>query len=168
MLNMTGPTLSATADVDNSAVTDAPLPVVSEPNWLYQSDTDPMTSKTVEMALTRATKSLSLSSPYSGKNVPTLGLLKNFENKQTVLFSIAKGQLICSDPNCSIQVRFDEEPAEFYEAEKPANHNSTSLFLEPASKMITKMKKSKVMHIQPTIYQEGNPVVTFNVSNLKW
>ena len=80
-----------------------------------------------------------------------------------VIVTIDQGQIIChSFSACRVEVRFDDAPPEKYRGGESADHDSTVVFLSPASKFMAKASKAKKIKIALTIYQEGTRIFEFD------
>lgn len=140
-------------------------------NWRYEADTDAMTGKKSATAYITSDNSLSLGFPYRGKNHGTLVVRQHPKFGLDVMFQIDQGQIVCNDysDNCAVMVRFDDKPPIRFSAVGPADHSSTVVFLQARSRFINEARKAKRILVQPTLYQNGNPVLVFStVQPLDW
>jgi len=85
-----------------------------------------------------------------------------------VTLSIDRGQFLCSTYQCELLVRFDDEKAVRFSGTEPADNSTTTVFINSPARFVAGLRKAKKVFIQPTFYHEGNPVVEFDVSGLKW
>jgi hypothetical protein len=140
-------------------------------NWRYEADTDAMTGKKSATAYIVSNNSLSLGFPYRGKNHATMIVRQHPKFGLDVIFQIEQGQILCRSygDDCSVMVRFDDKPPVRFSAVGPADHSSTSVFLQARSKFIADAKRAKRILVQPTLYQNGSPVLEFTtVQPLDW
>ena len=142
-------------------------------NWEYSEDINQMTSKKDFFAKTYSTNLLNFQPPYDGSQNAMLFLrYKGVENDVTL--SIEKGQFYVyggslEDGNSgTIKIRFDDGKAKEYEYSTPSDGGTDMIFIHPAKAIINKMKKSKIMFIQVSFYNEGSQILNFNVDSLKW
>jgi hypothetical protein len=129
--------------------------------WEYFNESDSMTGKTNQFATLTSDNSLDLSFPYKGKNH---GILMIRQTKGTdVIFSIEQGQMLCSSySGCSITVRFDDNPPQKFNANEPADHSKTYLFVNDTARFINAAKKAKSIKVQPLLFQQGAQVLEFS------
>jgi hypothetical protein len=69
---------------------------------------------------------------------------------------------------CSGTVRFDDGPAQRVSFNGPADNSSDTIFIVGANSFISKLKKSKKVVVEKTLYQAGSPQFEFTVDGLKW
>ena len=137
--------------------------------WVYDSSTDAMTSKTTTHAMLESSNSLSLDSPYAGTNYGTITVRKHPRWGVDVMFSISKGQIMCSSYDCRIQVRFDENKPVIFSGQEPADNDSSVVFLNNEPRFIAMAKKAKKILVQASIYQNGAPILEFYAPKpLEW
>jgi hypothetical protein len=141
-----------------------------ESSWTYVTGGDEMTGKPESRAWLESADGLELGFPYQGHNPGEILVRSHPRYGLGVIFSIRKGQLVCNAfEGCSVLARFDNSPPVRFRASPPADHSSTALFLEPASKFISLAKKAHDIRIQATVYENGAPVLTFHSSQpLRW
>lgn len=87
------------------------------------------------------------------------------------MIQIDAGQLLCrSYGTCGVQIKFDNEPAQVFDAKGPENRETTYVFLasRDAKRFISKVKVAKQILIAPPIYQESGKAWIFDVAGLKW
>lgn len=135
--------------------------------WRYEVDTDSMTSKETRFAFITAENSFSFDFPYAGTNYGSLMIRRRSASDLAVMFSVSKGQIICSS-SCSVKVRFDSNPPTIFSGSAPTDHSTTNIFLYPASRFVSEVKKAKKTLIQVTYYQAGDQISEFNTSGFKW
>lgn len=133
--------------------------------WSTSDYKDAMSSKTVYQVNTYSTNTLNFKFPYHGEQNARLSVRKHPRWGTDVSVNIRKGQLLCGYPTCSVKVRFDEGPAQTFSAIGPDDNSSEHLFIQGTDRFISQLKKSKVVQIEMTVYQEGAPVVKFDTQN---
>lgn len=148
-----------------SAVDSAPTTPASA--WSYSLGSDAMTASKSKSATIKSTEHLALEFPYSGANQPRLTIRKNGGGTD-VMLTIDKGQIICHGSPCAIKIKFDDGKPATYTGMGPSDHSTTTIFLGPESKLIERIKKSKVMMVELVIYQAGTSVLKFNTAGLRW
>ena len=137
--------------------------------WLHSESVDKMDSTVTKIAAIQSDNSLSLEFPYSGENRGRLVVRQRKSDGLSVLFSIAKGQLICSHSDCELLVRFDEGKPIRFSASVPTDHSSNVLFIEHAKKFVELATSAKQVRVAATVYQSGTQIVEFSTSTpLKW
>jgi hypothetical protein len=136
--------------------------------WQYQDDADRMTGKPTRFASVDALESLNFDFPYKGRNIPTLTIRRHPTYGLDVILSVDKGQFLCGVSGCSVDIKFDGKQPMRFEANGPASHNSTILFLKPAKRIVSLLQVSSTVLIQANFYKEGPQVITFPVGGLDW
>jgi hypothetical protein len=81
------------------------------------------------------------------------------------MLSVSKGQFQSSAGE--IAVKFDDGPVQNYTINEPADHSSDLLFIEPASKFLSKLKKAERVTIEAPFYSEGKRLIVFDVEGLR-
>lgn len=137
--------------------------------WLATSDTEKMSGKKTSRATVTSENSLAFDFPYAGENTGFLTVRQHPKYGLDVIVSIQKGQMLCGYGGCAINVKFDDGPSTRYGANAPADHSSTSLFLDNAQRFISGAKKAKKILIQFSAYREGEPILEFSTpGSLTW
>ena len=132
--------------------------------WTYFSDEDSMSSKIMRTASINSSNSIDLSFPYSGTQYASLQLRNHPRYGKDVIFSIDKGQLLCSYNGCNVLVRFDEGSPIRFSANEPSDHSTTYLFIGNYAGFMKKMLKAKTVRIAVDFYQHGSQTFEFDVS----
>lgn len=131
--------------------------------WNYSSDVNEMTGEKTFFAKNTSDDELDFEFPYQGENYGTL-TIRNMNGKNEVIFSITQGQIIEN----YITLRFDEEkPIKVYFSNS-ADGSTETVFLNSSNRIIEKLKKAKTLKLQFTAFDNGNPILTFDVSNFEW
>jgi len=168
--------VSSTSPSTNSGAinsTPAPLaqsPKVPEPKplgtqWSYEHTGDAMGKDAVYEAAVSSSNTVNFSFPYSGEQHGHLTLRTHPRYGKDVIFSIAKGQILCpSYEGCTVLVRFDDQESTKYSAAGPEDHSSETIFIRNYAKFLEKLAKAKRVRIAPNVYQQGSPVFEFDVS----
>ena len=138
-----------------------------EYSWRYDKAIDKMTSKETRFAHLKSVNELNFKAPYDGGSYGSLMVRQRKSDGLMVLFSISNGQMICHS-SCSLSVRFDDKPSMKFTASTPADYSSTSVFLSPASKFVSELKKSKKIIIEGNYYQSGSQISEFKTENFEW
>jgi hypothetical protein len=137
--------------------------------WDYSTETDKVSDKPSKRASIASNNTFQLDFPYQGGSIGVLVVRKHPRFGKDVIFSVSKGQLLCTSYNgCQVSVKFDDKPAYKVSAEEPADHSSDTLFLQGYEKLVKDMKASKKALVEVTFYQQGNKSFEFNVEGLKW
>jgi hypothetical protein len=152
------PTAAAT-----QAATD-PVAVQVGSQWNYSHVPDAMSKGTTHHAIVISSNTVEFKFPYSGEQHGRLNLRIDPKYGKDVIFSIEKGQILChSYEDCSVLVRFDEEPAMKFSGVGSADNSTESVFIRNYDKFTSKLAKAKIVRISTNIYQEGAPVFEFDV-----
>lgn len=137
--------------------------------WTYTDSADKMTGKKNFSASVTSDNQLTFDFPYKGDNWGLLTVRQHPQYGLDVLVSISKGQMLCHTHECTISVKFDDGKPVKYSGTGPADHSSTSIFIDNASKFIAGAKKAKKILIQFNAYQNGAPVLEFTTpQTLDW
>ena len=137
--------------------------------WDYESSTDKMTGKKSSEAQVTSDNELSFGFPYTGRNRGFLVVRQHPQYGLDVIVAIEKGQMLCNSYDCRVSVKFDDGQPIRFGGSAPADHSSTSIFLEGAGKFIASAKKAKKILIQFNAYQNGSPILEFSTSQpLEW
>lgn len=141
---------------------------VDPTSWIYQADTDKMTSKLSYFASINSTNKLQFAAPYDGGSTASV-TIRNKANENEVILTIDKGQFICDvSDGCPVKVRFDSDPAITFQATEPQDGSSTVLFIHPETKFINHLKTAKKMIVEAQFYEEGMQDMEFTVNGFKW
>jgi hypothetical protein len=140
-----------------------------EPNWSYSTDQDKVRGATSYYAMTTSTNSIPQGFPYDSETTMTMTVRESPAYGTDVILTISSGQMMCpSYDGCEGTVRFDDGPAENISFNGPADSSSDTIFVEGAERFISKLKKSKKVVIEKTLYEAGSPQFEFKVDGLKW
>lgn len=169
-LGILGQFLGGGADTTTSTTTPtaepAPPPASPGSHWSYSHNADPMSKGTTYHAFVSSTNTVEFEFPYNGAQRGTLNLRTDPRHGKDVVFAIKKGQILCrSYEDCTVLVRFDDEPASNYSAVGPADNSTEQVFIRNYDRFVGKMLKAKRVRISVNIYQEGAPVFDFDVSD---
>ncbi len=171
---------STTVDATNSAseaamaATDAagaidPSPSHAAERWTYSTDEDKVRGATTNYASTTSTNTVVQGPPYSAATTMEIMLRKSQAFGTDVILTISSGQMMCpSYRGCSATVRFDDGKPQTIQLAGPEDNSSEIVFVRGAKSLIEKLKASKHVVIEKTLYQAGNPQFEFNTSGLKW
>lgn len=136
------------------------------PVWIYRDQESAMAKGKELYASLRSANEFELKPPYAGRQRAVITLRHLPSDGDNALLEIQRGQFVCSFPSCAVQVRFDDGPAKTFKGSVPADYSHTALFLEPHAQLMQSIKTAKLMRVQAEIYQEGAPVLEFNVAGL--
>lgn len=152
--------------VTPAQLVNSPLIQQDKPNWLYETRKDEMSGKDYSVAQVVSENTVNFDFPYSGAQHGELILRDHPRYGKDIIFKIGKGQILCKanyDDDCSILVRFGEGKAVSYQASEASDSSNNVLFISNHSKFISEMKGVDEVRLSVSIYQEGNPVFTFDV-----
>ena len=139
-----------------------PPPLATQ--WSYNASMDGMTSKTSRYASITSSNTVSFGFPYTGEQHGRLLVRNHPRYGQDVLFSVDKGQILCSSMDCEVTVRFDEGAPSRWSATEPADNSTETIFLDNARGFRQRLAKAKVLRIEVPFYQEGSHTFIFNVA----
>lgn len=169
-------TATATAAAASAgAKADAAL-LDSMDTWSYFAIPDPMTNGFNRFAAIGSENTVNFAFPYEGDQsailrVKETGPAETGNGKvypgYDISISIDRGQLFSRDQG-SIEIKFDNLPAENFDAEPPSDGSTTMLFFnsdpERIARFVDRLQSAKTLKVQVTAYQNGSPVFVFNVS----
>jgi hypothetical protein len=78
---------------------------------------------------------------------------------------VQRGQFLCGIDPCEVMVRVGDQPAQTFHGGTPDDHSTTVLFINEREQFMRLLEDAKTLSIAATFYQEGSPVVKFNVAN---
>jgi len=144
-------------------------PIAPVTNWRYGANTDKMDGSVTKWAMIDSTNKVSMKFPYNGGTEATIVV---FDDKN-VKIRMSQGQVLCSSySGCSIRVKFDDGNTEtFYANGASSAEDSKTIWLSKyennAGKFINKLKTSKKVMVELSVYQEGSPVFEFDVAEFQ-
>jgi len=159
---------------DSSSRATAPQPTTSAPpapkvpgeQWAYRQTDDPMGKGTTHYARVTSTNTVNFGFPYSGAQHGTLTLRAHPRFGTDIIFSIKRGQILCrSYQDCTVLIRFDDEPAINFSAVGAADNSTETIFIRNYNGFMEKLRKAKRVRIAAEIYQQGAPVFEFDISS---
>ncbi len=142
--------------------------------WAYMAHPAKMITGGVDhFASITSANQVNFAFPYQGPQNGHLIVRKMASSKHfEILFTIDRGQLMCANrEDCTVEVKFDNEPPKSYSATSGDDADSTVLFLgddpdvgpDDADVIEAELNKAKVVKIEPAVYQNGSPVFEFHV-----
>ncbi len=139
------------------------------PHWKYATGVDALSQGRVHEANLRSVNEFELQFPYADPQRATLSLRVHPRWGKSVILAIERGQFLCyPSDSCHVNVRFDKGRAWEYPANGPADHSTTTLFIEGYADFVATLRKSHKIWIEAPIYQGGEKVFEFDVSGLDW
>jgi len=132
-------------------------------SWTYDTRVDKMTSKSTYAASVDANELLQMDFPYNGGVVASL-YLQNRRGTNSVLLQVSKGQIM----EHGVKIRFDSGKVMSFEGFTPSDGDSKFLFIEPAGRMISNLKKAKRVVIEAEFFDNGIRQMEFDVGGLNW
>lgn len=143
---------------------------VAVPKWSYSQSEDEMGRGKIYMARIESTNTISLDFPYTGEQHGTLMLREHPNAGRDVILKIERGQLLDSEFNEPVVVRFDTDKPVSFSSVGPSDHSTETLFLRGNAFAVftTRLKSAKTVRIQAPIYQGGSQVLIFDVGGFTW
>jgi hypothetical protein len=138
------------------------------PHWTYQTLQDAMVQKPIRYASVQSINELNFGFPYQGAQHATLTLRTHPRFGKNVMLRIERGQFLCGVEGCSVTVRFDVGKPQRFSVDEPSDHSTTYLFIDNYDGFLASLRKSKKIYIAAEFYQEGSPVLEFDISKLNW
>jgi hypothetical protein len=142
----------------------------SSTSWDYSQFEDEMGSGKVYVATIQSSNTINLDFPYNGEQYGKLTLREHPKHGKDVILKIERGQLLDSDYNDPVVVRFDTDKPLTFSSVGASDHSTETLFLRgnAFSVFSTRLKTAKTVRIQAPIYQGGNQVFIFDVEGFNW
>ena len=142
----------------------------SSTRWDYSQFEDEMGSGKVYVATIQSSNTIDLDFPYNGEQYGKLMLREHPKHGKDVILKIERGQLLDSDYNDPVVVRFDTDKQLTFSSVGASDHSTETLFLRgnAFSVFSTRLKTAKTVRIQAPIYQGGNQVFVFDVEGFNW
>jgi hypothetical protein len=139
-------------------------------SWDYSQFEDEMGRGKVYMATIESRNTINLDFPYSGEQHGSLTLREHPKYGKDVVLKIERGQLLDSEYNDPVVVRFDSDKPLTFSSVGASDHSTETLFLRgnAFSVFSTRLKTAKAVRIQAPIYQGGNQVFIFDVGGFNW
>lgn len=140
-------------------------PAAPREKWRWIESKDPMTDARSITSFLDSENALNFDFPYNGAQHPAL-YLRNKGGSKDVFIALEKGQVLCRsyDP-CQVSVRFDDLPRMTFQGVGAADNSTETVFLNSgASRFITALGSAKKVLISFPVYQEGSPVLTYDVT----
>lgn len=132
--------------------------------WSYNEYPDEISAKTIHQARIASSNAFQFKPPYQGIQHAILVLQTHPRNGKSVILQISKGQFLCDLSSCSVTVRFGDGKPQSWPASESSDHDRTILFIGQYDSFVSSLGRSKVVRIEPTIYQEGNVAMTFPIA----
>ena len=159
---------TSTATADTGAATDSNVQAATAAPaspWTYGENKDAMRGTSTKYAETQSAEKF--------QNV--LGL--DEQNTTLQVQTVAKGhnvvlinpnlQFSCNSiTNTQVSVKFDDGPVERFGCNGAAGDKVGIAFINPASRVVDKLKAAKKVMIEAEVFQRGNIQMTFNVAGL--
>lgn len=151
---------------NNGSGTVLPGYVGGDPNeahrvWTYDENTDSMSGQIIRTARITSSNAFELQPPYQGQQHAILVLRQSKRLGNSVILQISQGQLICDFRACTVPVRFDDESPTQWPTARPADNDTTTLFLGNYDHFVAKLNHSKYLRIEATFFQNGSAVLEF-------
>ncbi len=157
---------SSSPSAPSAQTVSTPTPKLPGSQWFYHQHDDKMGKGVVYQAYVLSSNTVEFGFPYSGTQHATLALRTHPRNGKDIIFRIEKGQILChSYEDCTVLVRFDDDPPTNYSAVGAADNSTETIFIRNYDRFIGKVLKAKRVRISVNIYQQGAPAFEFDVSS---
>jgi len=168
---------NATAEADNAmnaamAAADAAANAVEKPtaqgSWDYNTQRDEARGADIKFASVTSENEVYLSAPYGGGTRARMTIRQHPQYGLDIYFTVSPAQLLCNSyDGCTALINIDGK-AHRVSLTEPADHDSEVVFVSNASSLLSKLKGSKKVIVELTVYQNGNPQWTFKTDGLEW
>ena len=143
-------------------------PGLAQAEWTNSEFVNALTNEKVVLTCQTSSNKLDFAFPYQGGSVGELCIRKSKTKGFEAMVSISKGQILCSSfLYCAIQARFDEKPLIRFSGISPNDGTSDSVFLLPAARIVSELRRAKTFKIGVTFFQSGTQVLEFDISTYK-
>lgn len=133
--------------------------------WVYATQEDDMSGKSVHTARVASTNTFSFDFPYAGRQRAELLIRRHPRWGNDVVLRIEKGQILChSYSSCPVRIRFDDAPARTFSGTEPADNSSETVFIPGYDNFTRKLAAAKRMRVEFNVYQQGSVMAEFDVS----
>lgn len=143
------------------SVASAPAP--HENTWVYSVSNDEMSGSEAQHAMLASTNRFELRFPYQGTQFAALMVRRHPRHGIDAMVTIERGQLLCGVSDaCTLQVRFDNAPAQQWTFVEPESDDSTVLFFRDGRAFATKLATAKIVRIELKFFQQSPVVAVFD------
>lgn len=138
---------------------------VALPKWHYVTHTDQLSGEKGKTASLTSENALEFGFPYSGAQHGMLMIRHDKQLGNEVIVAIERGQVLCqSYSTCSVRIAFDDGKPRTLRGNDAADGSSTMVFLPGYASLTRQIAKAKKMRVQFDVYQQGSPVLVFDVA----
>ena len=139
-------------------------------SWDYSQFEDEMGGGKVYTASIKSKNTINLDFPYNGEQHGSLILREHPSHGNDVILKIERGQLLDSEYNDPVVVRFDSDKPLTFSSAGASDHSTETLFLggNAFSAFSSRLQTAKAVRIQAPIFQGGNRVFIFDVQGFQW
>ncbi|MFM5922948.1 MAG: hypothetical protein ACKOPG_02015 [Novosphingobium sp.] len=151
------------------AATANATPTAPASKWSYSEQEDKVRAGTDFFATLVSENRIHQDFPYEDETSGRITIRKAASGETDVMFQVSSGQLMCpSYEGCRGTVKFDNNPAERVSFNGPSDNSNETVFVVGAKGFLAKLKKSKRVVIEKTMFQAGEPQFEFDTTGLKW
>jgi hypothetical protein len=137
-------------------------------NWVYSEKINEMDDTKTFFAENKALEQMQFKFPYDGGTDAWI-LVRKGSNGLDIALIISKGQFLHNyGGNNYIKVRFDDNQAETYSYNAPADHSTTAIFIKNEAKFLKGLKSANQVIIQSEFFDEGTQIMKFNTEGFVW
>ncbi len=136
-------------------------------NWEYRNDENRM-GDGGDIARITSDNTLKFSFPYDGEQHASLMLVHRNNGEQRVVFSIEKGQILCSSYECDLRIRLDGQKPFTARGKPSADRSSTLVFFDNARALTKSIGNANSVVVEFTAYKQGLNLAEFRTKGLVW
>lgn len=152
-------------NISKSVSTDSTKSNLKPTKWVQKFKEDPMTGITSQVVSIESDNTHSFGFPYEGAQRATLQIYNSGKNTDEYLyFYIKKGQILCRE-YCSLYIKIDNKQPFLVKGSEPGDGSSNYTWFYLSAERLRDILGAKKVLIQPTIYQNGDPIFEFSVEN---
>ena len=162
------PPLKAAPTITEPSGPPATAPPTAPSPWAYDDRHDAMRGTTMRLAWVASDTHPTFDFPYAGGSTLTLQLRHRGASDDVMLF-LDRGQFICQPfGEGHVSVKFDDGPVQRFGCGEASDGRATVIFLMPAGRFISQLRKAHRVIIEAEFYQSGSHQITFQTAGLKW
>lgn len=139
----------------------------SDTNWILSDNSSNMSGNVITSASIMSVNEVEFASPYDGKQFAELRLWTSSNATMDYLtFKIDRGQIVCwTGKGCDITIKLDNSNPINLKGSKPTDGTSTYTIIDLNGDLSARIKRTKKILVQPTIYKNGYPIFEFDAKN---
>lgn len=136
-------------------------PVAPATLWERLESQDALTQRPVVETVAQSREIIDLEFPYQGPQRARLSIREHPRHDTDIIFSLARGQIICRSRNCRVDTVFDDADPIRWRADPAEGGSSNTIFLRQHERFVRRLDNAREVRIAVTLYRQGTHVFTF-------